>query len=135
MVYRISTMEEWELMQKTGSTCGGDLDRTTGFIHLKHSAHRGDKTADRGSEPSNNISFNKWLCKTHSLAKNKPGFIIEHILHRPQHHRDPQPLGACNDTVTSWLLNSLSKEIAHAVIYSRTAKELDESRARFGQSN
>ncbi|KAK6788448.1 hypothetical protein RDI58_016973 [Solanum bulbocastanum] len=34
LVYRISTMEEWELMQKTGSTFGGDLDRTTGFIHL-----------------------------------------------------------------------------------------------------
>ncbi|KAM3231451.1 hypothetical protein P3S67_008662 [Capsicum chacoense] len=33
-VYRISTMEEWELLQKTGSTFGGDLDRTTGFIHL-----------------------------------------------------------------------------------------------------
>ncbi|XP_016577342.2 uncharacterized protein LOC107875234 [Capsicum annuum] len=33
-VYRISTMEEWELLQKTGSTFGRDLDRTTGFIHL-----------------------------------------------------------------------------------------------------
>lgn len=33
-VYRISTMEEWELLQKTGSTFGGDLDRTTRFIHL-----------------------------------------------------------------------------------------------------
>uniref|UniRef100_A0A3Q7H5J9 Uncharacterized protein n=1 Tax=Solanum lycopersicum TaxID=4081 RepID=A0A3Q7H5J9_SOLLC len=63
LVYRISTMEEWELMQKTGSTFGGDLDRTTGFIHLRHSAHRGDKTADRDTEPSNNISFNNLLCK------------------------------------------------------------------------
>ncbi|XP_019243190.1 PREDICTED: uncharacterized protein LOC109223364 isoform X2 [Nicotiana attenuata] len=33
-VYRISTLEEWELLQKTGSTFGGELDRTTGYIHL-----------------------------------------------------------------------------------------------------
>ncbi|KAJ8559268.1 hypothetical protein K7X08_003326 [Anisodus acutangulus] len=33
-VYRISTMEEWELLQRTGSTFGGELDRTTGYIHL-----------------------------------------------------------------------------------------------------
>lgn len=109
LVYRISTMEEWELMQKTGSTFGGDLDRTTGFIHLSkldqvtlplvylslfsllhplintkseclaahlfrlfsystgHSAHRGDKTADRDTEPSNNISFNNLLCKLYAI--------------------------------------------------------------------
>ncbi|XP_016443364.1 uncharacterized protein LOC107768738 [Nicotiana tabacum] len=33
-VYRISPLEEWELLQKTGSTFGGKLDRTTGYIHL-----------------------------------------------------------------------------------------------------
>lgn len=33
-VYRISTGEEWEELQKKGEIFGGDLDRTTGFIHL-----------------------------------------------------------------------------------------------------
>lgn len=33
-VYRISTAEEWEELQKNGSMLGGDLDRTTGCIHL-----------------------------------------------------------------------------------------------------
>nr|XP_019703380.1 uncharacterized protein LOC109505336 [Elaeis guineensis] len=33
-VYRVSTAEEWEELQKTGSTLGGDLDRRTGCIHL-----------------------------------------------------------------------------------------------------
>ncbi|KAG1338669.1 putative Pre-mRNA-splicing factor SYF2 [Cocos nucifera] len=33
-VYRVSTAEEWEEIQKTGSTLGGDLDRRTGCIHL-----------------------------------------------------------------------------------------------------
>ncbi|XP_059295423.1 uncharacterized protein LOC132048752 [Lycium ferocissimum] len=38
--------------------------------------------------------------------------------------------------VTSWLLNSLSKDIADSVIYSRTAKELwIDLEQRFGQSN
>nr|GLL35926.1 uncharacterized protein LOC109193711 [Ipomoea trifida]GMD31173.1 Serine hydrolase-like protein [Ipomoea batatas] len=33
-VYRISTAEEWEEFQKNGSMLGGDLDKTTGCIHL-----------------------------------------------------------------------------------------------------
>ncbi|XP_057963581.1 uncharacterized protein LOC131154827 isoform X3 [Malania oleifera] len=33
-VYRISTAEEWEELQKSGSTYGGDLDKKSGFIHL-----------------------------------------------------------------------------------------------------
>ncbi|XP_019200110.1 PREDICTED: uncharacterized protein LOC109193711 [Ipomoea nil] len=33
-VYRISIAEEWEELQKNGSTLGGDLDKTTGCIHL-----------------------------------------------------------------------------------------------------
>lgn len=49
---------------------------------------------------------------------------------------DLQPWSRCNDMVTSWLLNSLSKEIADSVIYSRTAKDLWTSlEHRFGQSN
>ncbi|RWR76354.1 Lipase, GDSL [Cinnamomum micranthum f. kanehirae] len=33
-VYRISTTEEWEEFQKKGEIFGGNLDQTTGFIHL-----------------------------------------------------------------------------------------------------
>ncbi|KAJ8636206.1 hypothetical protein MRB53_010473 [Persea americana] len=33
-VYRISTREEWEEFQKKGVIFGGNLDRTTGFMHL-----------------------------------------------------------------------------------------------------
>ncbi|XP_015872495.2 uncharacterized protein LOC107409579 [Ziziphus jujuba] len=35
-VYRISTGEEWEELQRNGSTFGGQLDKTSGFIHLSH---------------------------------------------------------------------------------------------------
>ncbi|XP_078443836.1 dihydroorotate dehydrogenase [Wolffia australiana] len=33
-VYRVSTTDEWEELQKNGETFGGDLDRRTGCIHL-----------------------------------------------------------------------------------------------------
>ncbi|XP_060183269.1 uncharacterized protein LOC132613257 [Lycium barbarum] len=42
----------------------------------------------------------------------------------------------CNNMVISWLLNSLSKEIAGSVIYSKSAKDLwTDLHDRFGQSN
>ncbi|KAL6846449.1 hypothetical protein ACP4OV_023897 [Aristida adscensionis] len=33
-VYRISAADEWAELQRTGATLGGDLDRSTGCIHL-----------------------------------------------------------------------------------------------------
>ncbi|TKV92812.1 hypothetical protein SEVIR_9G185200v4 [Setaria viridis] len=33
-VYRISTADEWAELQGAGATLGGDLDRSTGCIHL-----------------------------------------------------------------------------------------------------
>ncbi|KAF4370054.1 uncharacterized protein LOC115704657 [Cannabis sativa] len=33
-VYRISIAEEWEELQRNGSTFGGDLDKSSRFIHL-----------------------------------------------------------------------------------------------------
>ncbi|XP_065859823.1 uncharacterized protein [Euphorbia lathyris] len=35
-VYRISTAKEWEDLQKIGSTFGGDLDKSSGFIHFSN---------------------------------------------------------------------------------------------------
>ncbi|KAK7396999.1 hypothetical protein VNO78_18163 [Psophocarpus tetragonolobus] len=34
LVYRISTAEEWEELQGNGSSFGGELDKSSGFIHL-----------------------------------------------------------------------------------------------------
>ncbi|KAK8970319.1 hypothetical protein KSP40_PGU003113 [Platanthera guangdongensis] len=33
-VYRVSTQKEWYELQRTGATLGGDIDRSTGCIHL-----------------------------------------------------------------------------------------------------
>lgn len=69
-------------------------------------------------------------------AKNKLSFINGVS---PQPKPDDQTYPAwsrCNDMVTSWILNSLSKDIADSVIYSRTAKDLwTDLEQRFGQSN
>ncbi|XP_059302215.1 uncharacterized protein LOC132054181 [Lycium ferocissimum] len=69
-------------------------------------------------------------------AKNKLGFITGAHPAPDSTSSDLQPWSRCNDMVTSWLLNSLSKEIADSVIYSTTAKELWVSlEHRFGQTN
>nr|XP_009804540.1 PREDICTED: uncharacterized protein LOC104249755 [Nicotiana sylvestris] len=42
----------------------------------------------------------------------------------------------CNDMVISWILNSLSKDIAKSVLYSKTANDIwKELEVRFGQCN
>lgn len=34
LVYRISVAKEWEELQNNGFTFGGELDKSSGFIHL-----------------------------------------------------------------------------------------------------
>lgn len=47
-----------------------------------------------------------------------------------------KPWNRCNDMVISWILNSLSKEIAESVLYSKTAKEIwTKLEDHFRQSN
>ena len=42
----------------------------------------------------------------------------------------------CNDMVLSWILNSLTQDLADSVIFSNTAQEVWENlRDRFSQSN
>ncbi|XP_049382683.1 uncharacterized protein LOC125847017 [Solanum stenotomum] len=69
------------------------------------------------------------------LAKNKIGFIDGNL---------PKPASApllnawtrCNDTILSWLLNSLSKDIAESVLYSHSDQYLwEDLEARYGQTN
>ncbi|XP_015170405.1 uncharacterized protein [Solanum tuberosum] len=69
-------------------------------------------------------------------AKNKLGFIDGSLL---VSNTDPllqKTWARCNDMVLSWLLNSLSKEIAESVLYSHTAKDLwKDLEDRFGVTN
>lgn len=69
-------------------------------------------------------------------AKNKLAFINGICDEPALDSKDHAQWSRCNDMVTSWLLNSLTKEIGDSVIYSKSAKELWSSlEHRFGQSN
>ncbi|KAH0637195.1 hypothetical protein KY290_037590 [Solanum tuberosum] len=69
-------------------------------------------------------------------AKNKIGFIDGTILRSTISPVSLNSWSRCNYMVISWLLNSLSKEIAKSALYSRTAREIWERlEERFGQSN
>ncbi|XP_060177713.1 uncharacterized protein LOC132607636 [Lycium barbarum] len=58
------------------------------------------------------------------LAKNKLGFIDGACSEPTQTDSTLKVWNRYNDMVTSWLLNSLSKDIADIVLYSKTAKDL-----------
>ncbi|XP_019238637.1 PREDICTED: uncharacterized protein LOC109218721 [Nicotiana attenuata] len=69
-------------------------------------------------------------------AKNKLGFIDGTCPAPTIISNEYQPWTRCNNMVTSWLLNSLSKDIGDSVIYSKSTKELWTSlEHRFGRSN
>ncbi|XP_070006434.1 uncharacterized protein LOC142162157 [Nicotiana tabacum] len=64
-------------------------------------------------------------------AKNKLGFFDGTCVAPAITTKEYQPWTRCNDMVTSWLLNSLSKDIGDSVIYSKSAREfLDQSRTQ-----
>uniref|UniRef100_A0A2N9HJK3 Integrase catalytic domain-containing protein n=1 Tax=Fagus sylvatica TaxID=28930 RepID=A0A2N9HJK3_FAGSY len=70
-------------------------------------------------------------------AKNKIGFV-NGVIEQPQDEFSPayNAWVRYNTMVISWLLNSLSKEIASSVIYANTAKEIwEDLRERFAQGN
>ncbi|XP_019260560.1 PREDICTED: uncharacterized protein LOC109238538 [Nicotiana attenuata] len=69
-------------------------------------------------------------------TKNKLGFIDGSCAAPSLTSKEYALWSRCNDMVTSWLLNSLSKDIGDSVLYSKSAKELRGSlEHRFGQSN
>ncbi|XP_016476600.1 uncharacterized protein LOC107798145 [Nicotiana tabacum] len=69
-------------------------------------------------------------------AKNKLGFIDGSIKEPDLADPSSKAWNRCNDMVISLLLNSLSRDIADSVLYSKTAKDIwMELEARFGQCN
>ncbi|XP_075083572.1 uncharacterized protein LOC142167307 [Nicotiana tabacum] len=78
----------------------------------------------------------RWAVIISLPAKNKLGFIDGTLIIPKADSAIQQAWARCNDMVLSWLLNSLSKEIAGSVLYSHSAKDLWSDREdRFGQTN
>ncbi|KAF8405018.1 hypothetical protein HHK36_009914 [Tetracentron sinense] len=69
-------------------------------------------------------------------AKNKMGFV-NGTIPKPKSPASSVALwDRCNDMVLSWLLNSISSDIAHSVIYAETAQAVwNDLEERFSQSN
>lgn len=57
-------------------------------------------------------------------AKNKVVFIDGTSSEPDSNSPQYKAWSRCNDMVISWILNSLSKDIAESVLYSKTAKEI-----------
>jgi len=71
-------------------------------------------------------------------AKNKLGFIDGTIqMPSAKSQLDDHALWKrCNDMILSWILNSITPELASSVIYSTTTQEVwEDLRNRFSQSN
>ncbi|XP_074289539.1 uncharacterized protein LOC141614694 [Silene latifolia] len=69
-------------------------------------------------------------------AKNKLDFVDGSISRPATSSENFKLWKRCNDTVFSWILHSLSSDIAQSVLYSSSAKiAWDELENRFGQSN
>lgn len=67
------------------------------------------------------------------LAKNEVSFIDGTCKIIDLNSLEYQPWSRCNDMVTSWLLTSLSKDIADSMIFSKTARDLYiDQEQRFG---
>ncbi|KAF7143271.1 hypothetical protein RHSIM_Rhsim05G0165100 [Rhododendron simsii] len=105
------------------------------FLH--HSDHPGMVLV---SKPLNGDNYLTW-CRAMTIslnAKNKLDFIDGPIT-APSAKNKPDDHAAwkrCNDMILSWILNSLTADLADNIIYSTTAQEVwEDLHDRFSQSN
>ncbi|KAF7151998.1 hypothetical protein RHSIM_Rhsim01G0108500 [Rhododendron simsii] len=105
------------------------------FIH--HSDHPGMVLV---SKPLNGDNYSTW-CRAMTIslnAKSKLGFVDGTITAPPAKTKPDDYVSwrRCNDMILSWILNSLTPDLADSVIYSTTAQEVwEDLRDRFSQSN
>lgn len=88
--------------------------------------------------PSNGVGYRSWRrCVLRSLSvKNKLGFINGECKKPATNSPNFRLWERCDDMVTSWILNSLAKEIADSIEYVNDAVELqNELEDRYDQTN
>uniref|UniRef100_A0A2N9HYD2 Integrase catalytic domain-containing protein n=1 Tax=Fagus sylvatica TaxID=28930 RepID=A0A2N9HYD2_FAGSY len=119
-----------------GSPSSVQRDESTNQFFLHHGDSPGTILV---SQPLSGDNYHTWSRSMIMAltAKNKVGFI-NGTISAP----DDQSLPSfnlwtrCNTMVISWLLNSVSKEIASSVIYANTAQEMwEDLKERFAQGN
>lgn len=103
-------------------------------LHLHHSDHPGVILVSQPLAEDNYSTWSRAMMMA-LRAKNKVGFV-DGSLEKPSSSSaaELQQWNRCNDMVKSWLLNSLSREIAPSVIYCDLALEIwAELKERFSQ--
>ncbi|KAL9444374.1 hypothetical protein AB3S75_017540 [Citrus x aurantiifolia] len=112
---------------------GGKLDAANPYF-LHHSDHPGMVLV---SKPLNGDNYSTW-CRAMTIslnAKSKLGFI-DGTTTMPSTIDEYTSWKKCNDMILSWILNSLTQDLADSVIFSTTAQEVwEDLRDRFSQSN
>lgn len=90
--------------------------------HLHTSDHAGlVLVSDRLNTASDFHSWRRsvWMALN---VRNKLGFINGTIVKPPLDHRDYGAWSRCNDTVSTWLMNSVSKKIGQSLLFIPTAE-------------
>ncbi|KAH9717541.1 hypothetical protein KPL71_021864 [Citrus sinensis] len=115
---------------------GGKFDAANPYF-LHYSDHPGMVLV---SKPLNGDNYSTW-CRAMTIslnAKSKLGFI-DGTTTMPSATAKPDECASwkkCNDMILSWILNSLTQDLADNVIFSSTAQEVwEDLRDRFSQSN
>jgi hypothetical protein len=111
-------------------------DESTNQLFLHHGNSPGTILV---SQPVSGENYNTWSRSMIMAltAKNKIGFINGTIT-APNDETLPSfnLWTRCNTMVISWILNSISKDIALSVIYANTAQEMwEDLKERFAQGN
>lgn len=101
--------------------------------------HHGDSSSSvLVSQPLIGENYNAWR-RSMIIAlgvKNKLGFIDGSVSKPPSTDAKYALWIRCDTMVLSWMINSLSKDIANSVLYIDSAKKLwDELKERFSESN
>ncbi|XP_075087487.1 uncharacterized protein LOC142169518 [Nicotiana tabacum] len=123
-------------IQSSGSSTGNGPNFDSNHPYFLHSSYAPDMSLVNAVFDGKGYQGGKRSILITLSAKNKLGFIKGNCPAPAPTSKDFQPWSRYNDMVTSWLSNSLSKDIGNSVIYSKSATNLWTSlEHRFGQSN
>ena len=111
---------------------GSDSIRSM-FLH--NSDHPGMVLVTAPLTGSNYLTWSRSM-KIVLIAKQKLGFVNGKYVQPDMNSKEYEAWLRADSMVISWILNSISKDIVDAFLYTNTAKELwDELGERFGECN
>ncbi|KAF7126391.1 hypothetical protein RHSIM_Rhsim11G0081200 [Rhododendron simsii] len=105
---------------KVAKSNSNDVSMNVYFLHP--SDNPGTPLVSSPLTGDNYTSWSRAMIRALS-AKNKSGFIDGTLPIPPKTDPTHDPWRRCDDMVSSWLMNALSKELAGSAIYADTARE------------